>query len=140
MATKASAVFEVKSWSEVPYDEDGPRLNRASVYKSFQGDVQGDSRLEYLLLYRSEGSASFVGFERVSGRLGDRRGSFVLQHIGTFEKGFAQAVVSVVPGSATDQLKGLRGEGSFGASHGQHYTMTLEYDFDVTPPRSGSRK
>jgi len=123
----------VKSWDEKPYEEldGGAKLTRASVTKSFQGDIQGESTLEYLMFYREDGSASFVGLERVVGRVGGRLGSFVLQHSGTDEGGTAKATYFVVPGSGTGDLRGLRGEGSSALSgHAQHYPITLDYDFE----------
>jgi hypothetical protein len=37
------------------------------VTKSFSGDIEGEGTLEYLMAYREDGSASFVGLERVEG-------------------------------------------------------------------------
>jgi hypothetical protein len=132
MSQHADATFQVKSWDEKPYHEidDGPSLTRASVTKSFSGDIVGDSTLEYLMMYRTDGSASFIGLERVVGRLGDRLGSFVLQHSGTFEGGTAKATWFVVPGSGTGDLRGLRGEGGFASAHAEQYPIIFEYDFE----------
>ncbi len=132
MSTHATATFQVKSWDEKPYNEidDGPKLTRVSVTKSFSGDIEGEGTLEYLMIQRDDGSASFVGLERVVGRVGDRSGSFVLQHTGTFEEGTAKDAFSVVPGSGTGDLHGLRGEGSFAAAHAESYPITLDYDFE----------
>ncbi len=132
MSKRATATFRVKTWDESPYDEidEGPRLTRVSVSKSFRGDIEGEGTLEYLMLHRDDGSASFVGLERVVGRVGDRSGSFVLQHSGSFEGGTAEATWFVVPGSGTGELRGLRGEGGFASGHAEHYPITLEYDFE----------
>ena len=99
--------------------------------RSFHGDIEGEVALEYLMIYHDEGSASFVGLERVVGRVAGHRGSFVLQHSGTSAGGTMQATVSVVPGARTGDLRGLcglRGEGSFVWPHGQHGSLTLDYD------------
>lgn len=132
MTTRASATFQIKAWDEKPYDEfdGGRKLTRASVKKSFQGDIEGESSLEYLMTYAEDGSASFVGMERVVGRVGNRSGSFVLQHSGTFAGGVAKASWFVVPGSGTGELSGLRGEGSFAAGHEQQYAITLDYEIE----------
>ena len=132
MGKTAKATFKIKSWDEQPYDEtdDAPKLTRASVTKSFKGDIEGESSLEYLMVHRDDGSASFVGLERVVGRVGDRSGSFVLQHSGTFEGGTAKSTASVVPGSGTGDLRGLRGETQFAAAHEEQYPITLDYDFE----------
>ena len=49
----------------------------------------------------SESSATYVGYERVTGTLGGRSGSFVLQGVGTWEGGVAKTTWTVVPGSGT---------------------------------------
>ena len=82
------------------------------------------------MIHRDDGSASFVGLERVVGRVGDRSGSFVLQHTGTFEGGTAKTTWFVVPGSGTGDLRGLRGEGGFASAHAERYSVTLDYDFE----------
>jgi hypothetical protein len=132
MSEHATATFTVKSWDEKPYSEieDGPKLTRATVTKSFLGDIEGVGTVEYLMMHRADGSASFVGLERVVGRVGDRSGTFVLQHTGTFEGGTAKATWFVVPGSGTGDLSGLRGEGGFASAHAEKYPVTLDYDFE----------
>ena len=74
---------------------------------------------------------AFVGLERVVGSVGGRSGSFVLQRIGADEDGVVKETYSVVPGSGTGELQGLRGTGS--ASLGEQadrYPFTLDYDFE----------
>ncbi len=128
--TRANARFAIKSWDEKPYSEgpDLPKLTRASVVKTFTGDIEGEGRVEYLMMYRSDGSATFVGLERIVGRIGGKAGSFVLQRTGVFENGRAKESYSVVPGSATGALKGLRGEGSTDVGHGMEHPFSLSYE------------
>ena len=132
MKTHAKATFDVKAWDEKPYNEMNglPKLTRASVTKSYQGDITGEGKLEYLMMYRDDGSASFVGLERVVGSVGGRSGSFVLQHSGTFKGGVATVTLLVVTGSGTGDLRGLRGNGEFAVGHQPPYSMTLDYDFE----------
>ena len=132
MLNKIQATFAIKAWDEKPYDEfdGGRKLTRANVKKTFHGDIEGDSSLEYLMLYREDGSASFIGLERVSGKLGDRSGSFVLEHRGTFENGVAQSTWQVVPGSGTGDLRRLSGEGFGTAGHSEEIAFTLDYAFE----------
>lgn len=130
MKQTANARFTLKSWNEKPYSEgqDLPKLTRASVTKTFTGDIEGDAEVEYLMMYRSDGSATFVGLERVVGRIGGKRGTFVLQRTGVFENGQAKESYVVIPGSATGELRGLRGEGSSALGHGTEYPFTLTYE------------
>lgn len=130
MKQTAKARFTIKSWDEQPYSEgpDLPKLTRASVVKAFTGDIEGEGRVEYLMAYRSDGTATFVGLERIVGRIGAKTGSFVLQRSGAFEGGLAKETYSVVEGSATGQLTGLRGEGSSALGHATEYAFTLDYE------------
>ncbi len=129
--TIANARFAITSWDEKPYSEgDGlPKLTRASVAKKLTGDLEGEGNAEYLMMYRGDGTAAFVGFERVVGRLGGKTGSFVLQRNGVFENGEAKESYSVVPGSGTGALAGLLGEGRTAVGHGMEFPFTLEYEF-----------
>ena len=128
MKESANGRFAVKSWKEEPYSEgpDLPKLTRASVIKTFTGDIEAEGQVEYLMMYRSDGSATFVGLERIIGRIGDRKGSFVLQRIGVFEGGQAKESYSVIPDSATGDLRGLRGQGSSAVGHGTEHPFVLD--------------
>ena len=130
MKKSANARFAIQSWDEKPYSEDEglPKLTRASVKKTFTGDVEGEGQVEYLMMYRSDGSATFVGLERVVGRIGGKSGAFVLQRSGVFEDGQAKESYSVVPGSATGELQGLRGDGRSAVGHGLEHPFSLEYE------------
>jgi hypothetical protein len=131
MSEHAAATFTLKSWDEKSYDEmEGlPKLSRVSATKSYEGDIVGEGKVEYLMMYRGDGSATFIGLERVVCSLGDRSGSFVFQHRGTFENGIAKVALSVVSGSGTEGLDGLQGEGTFAVGYEPPYKMTLDYDF-----------
>jgi hypothetical protein len=130
MNKTANARFAIKTWDEKPYSEGQglPRLTRASVTKTYSGDIEGEGQVEYLMMYRSDGSAAFVGLERVVGRLAGRAGSFVLQRTGVFESGLARESYSVIAGSATGELSGLRGEGTSAVGHGTEHPFTLDYE------------
>lgn len=130
MNKTAHARFAIKTWDERPYREgqDQPKLTRASVTKTYTGDIDGEGQVEYLMMYRSDGSATFVGLERVAGRIGDRAGTFVLQRTGVFEDGQAKESYFVIPGSATGALSGLAGEGSSAVGHGMEHPFRLSYE------------
>ena len=130
MKKTANARFAIKNWDEKPYSEgEGlPRLTRAQVTKSFTGDIEGESQVDYLMMYRGDGSATFIGLERIVGRLGGKSGSFVLQRTGVFESGQAKESYSVVPGSGTGELVGLLGEGTSAVGHGSEHPMMLNYE------------
>jgi hypothetical protein len=129
MKQSASARFAIKSWDEKPYGEgqDQPKLTRANVAKTYSGDIAGEALVEYLMMYRPDGSAAFVGLERFVGRLAGKTGGFVLQRTGVFEGGRAKESYFVIPGSATGELRGLLGDGSSDVGHGMEHPFTLTY-------------
>src|SRR5690606_29523290 len=112
MTTQAKGQFEIKNWDEKPYNEvEGEaKLTHAVVTVAYTGDIQGEGKIEFLMVYAEDGSASFVSQERVIGRIGDRMGSFVFQASGTFEGGVARSELHIVPKSGTGGLHGIRGK------------------------------
>ena len=124
------ATFKIINWEEEPFDEpeEGPKLTRAHIRKSFHGDLSGTGNLCTLMTYLNSGVASFTGFEKVVGSLDGRTGSFVLRHTGFFDGEKATAEYEVVPGSGTDELAGLSGTGGFSAGHAEEHDMTLDYE------------
>lgn len=131
MSSEATSRFDVKSWDEKPAGkaEAAPKISRAQVETAFSGDIEGSGWVEYLMMYRDDGTASFVGYERIEGTLGGHMGSFVLEHRGTFEGGIAKAESRVVPGSGSGDLRGLSGEGGFEAPSGGG-SFTLRYELE----------
>lgn len=132
MKKTARGRFAIKSWDEKPYSEgaDLPKLTRASVVKTLTGDIEGEGHVEYLMMYRPDGTATFVGLERVTGKIDGRSGSFVLERTGAFEGGLANETYSVIAGSATGDLRGLRGSGSTSVGHGMEHPFELSYELE----------
>jgi Protein of unknown function (DUF3224) len=128
---RATAVITVQKYEPVPYDEpaDGPALVRVHVEESFSGDIEGTGVVEFLQAGRADGSASFVGIERVTGTLAGRTGSFLLQDAGTVEGSVVSGTWFVVPGSGTGGLAGLSGTGGFRADLGEGAQVHLDYSF-----------
>jgi Protein of unknown function (DUF3224) len=125
----ASGNINVKVYEPTTYDQptEGPALVRIHVVEDFSGDIEGEGLAEFLQTTRGEDEASFVGVERVSGRIG---GKFVLQDEGTLKGTTVSGTWFVVPGSGTGELQGLRGEGGFEAELGQGADITLDYWFE----------
>jgi hypothetical protein len=130
MKNVANSRFTITGWDEKPYSEgpDLPKLTRATVTRTFTGDIVGEAHVEYLMMYRGDGSASFVGLERVVGQIAGKAGSFVLQRTGIFENGMAKESYVVIPGSGTGNLRSLRGEGTSAVGHGTEHPLTLNYE------------
>ncbi len=133
MTAQPNVTFSLKAWDEKPYNElpGELKLTRSSVAYTYQGDIEGESTLDYLMVYRPDGSGSFVGLERISGRVAGRAGSFVLQHTGTFDKTDVHGAFFVVSRSGTGELANLRGEGEMNLSgHAERYPMTFDFHFE----------
>ena len=132
MTEQARGNFEIQGWEEDSYAETGQggKLTLATVRQTFSGDIEGDGAVRWLMAYRGDHTAHFVGLQHVTGRVGDRAGEFVLETSGTFDGKVAEGDWKVVPGSGTGDLLGLRGEGGFSAPHGPAASVTLDYDFD----------
>ena len=133
MSTSATAEFQVTNWEEDPLleAEGAPKVTRASVTMAFEGDLEGEGTVEWLMGYDSGSTARFVGLERIVGKVGERSGTFVLQHIGDFDGETATAELLVVPGSGTGELEGLTGEGTFEAGMGADGERSITLDYDL---------
>jgi hypothetical protein len=128
---EASGEFTVTSWQEDAYDEpaEGGKLTRAQIGQDWTGDLAGTATITSLMAYAPDGgTARFVGLQRMSGTLGGREGTFVLESSGDFDGEVARASLRVLPGSGTGGLAGLTGEGSYEAPLGPSGTYRLTYD------------
>ncbi|MET0475103.1 MAG: DUF3224 domain-containing protein [Mycobacterium sp.] len=126
MSTRVEATFEISSWDETPFD-DGvgiTKLTEALVCKQYTGGIDGTSTTKWLMAYRPDKTATYVGVERIRGTVDGRRGSLVLYHDGVFENGAASAALRVVSG--TDQLGAVTGTGTFMADPAGSITLDLE--------------
>jgi hypothetical protein len=132
VTTRANAVITVRAYEPAAYDEpaEGPALTRIHVEESFSGDISGDGMVEFLQAARTDGSASFVGIERVTGAVAGREGTFLLQDAGTVQDDIVSGDWFVIPGSGTGELAGLRGTGGFRANLGEGAQVHLDYWFE----------
>lgn len=130
MSTHAQGTFQVSSWDEEPYADidEARKLSRARVTQRFAGDLEGEGQVEWLMCYRADGTADWVGLQRVVGRLAGREGSFVLRSSGTFDGRTAAGDWHVVDGSGTGELAQLAGQGRMEAPMGATPSFTLDYD------------
>jgi hypothetical protein len=125
---RATGTFDV-ALKPLPMDEDPASrlLGRMSIDKQFHGDLDGTSKGQMLTggtIIRN--SAGYVAIERVTGSVKGRKGSFILQHNGTMNRGEPSLVITVVPDSGTDQLEGLKGTMKIDIDAGKH-SYELDY-------------
>jgi hypothetical protein len=130
---RATGTFDVKL-VPLPADEkDGPAVvGRMSIDKQFHGDLEGTSKGEMLMAGTEvKGSAGYVAMERVTGTLEGKKGSFLLQHSGSMNRGMPELSVIVVPDSGTGELVGLAGTFSIVIADGKH-----SYEFNYSLPKA----
>ena len=127
--TQVTGTFKVLGWEENSYDAaDLPQLTHASVSEELQGGIEGEASIRYLLASHEDRTASFIGLARVVGRIGEREGTFVMQDVGTFQNGVAKGRWTILSGTSTGDLEGIRGEGFFDTKD-DNATYTLEVSF-----------
>lgn len=127
---QASGPFEVKLVPQPAASGiEQANLGRQTINKQFHGDLDATSLGEMLsAMGNVQGSAGYVAIERVTGTLHGKRGSFVLQHTGTMNRGVPQLSITVVPDSGTDELTGLTGSMQIQIEQGRHAYI---FDYDV---------
>jgi hypothetical protein len=130
MEAHVAAKFDVEKWDESPFDDESlvPKVTRAVVTKRYSGAIEGTSTTEWLMAYAEDGSARFVGLERVSGSVDGREGSLVLQHVGSFEGGAAKGELDVVEGGGSGALQSAAGTGQFLADPGGSVRLNLTFE------------
>lgn len=119
MTQSATGTFEV---SLKPLTGEDAALGRMSIDKQFSGQLTASSKGE-MLAFRSpvKGSAGYVAMELVTGTLNGKRGSFVLQHTGSMDRGAQQLSITIVPDSGTGELAGISGKLDLNIADGKHF-------------------
>jgi Protein of unknown function (DUF3224) len=132
MTLHAKGTFDVKVALVAEDKAGGSTLGRYSLDKQYHGDLEATGKGEMLTAGTDvKGSAGYVAMERVTGTLAGRKGSFVLQHTGTMNRGTPALTVSVVPDSGTDELAGLTGTLTIVIADGKH-SYSLEYSLPAS--------
>jgi hypothetical protein len=127
----ASGTFEVKLTPQT--DGTDATLGRMTIDKQYHGDLEGTSKGQMLTgMTEIKGSAAYVAIEKFTGTLKGRTGTFILQHMGTMNRGVPHLTVTVVPDSGTGQLAGLSiSNFTLKIDEGKH-----SYDFEYTLPET----
>jgi hypothetical protein len=158
MAETIEFKLKIASWDETAYRElaDGQKFARAEVALGNPDDTNPDDtggqgeqsaqgaqsagredgisagRFESLLYYRADGTSSYTSLMQLTGTLGGRTGSFVMQGTGTYDGKVASGQSVVIEGSGTGGLSGLSGTAESVSSHDDYPFMpiTLTYDLE----------
>jgi Protein of unknown function (DUF3224) len=122
---RATGTFTVDVRPLTPPPAEG--LARFSINKQIHGDLEATSKGEMFSGGDpKQGAAGYVAIEVVTGVLNGRKGSFALQHTATMDQSGPKMSVIIVPGSGTDELKGISGTLEIRNANGRH-SWDLEY-------------
>ena len=126
----ASGSFKVSGMQEDPCEElsGGAKLTRASGDQSYAGDIDGNGKVQWLMSYRGDGTAHFVGIWHLTASIDGHDGSFVLESVGEFDGKVSSGTLSIVDGLGAGDLESIRGSGSFRAAGGADATYELDYE------------
>ena len=128
MAT-ATGEFRITGGGEDAYDEEaGLRLTHAYGEQAFSGDIEGIGTVHWLMAYRPDRTARFVGLQRITGTVEGRRGSFVLTAEGDHDSSSSRISWRIVEGSGSDELAGITGTGGMDAPGGPAGSYRLDYE------------
>jgi len=109
---------------------EGINLGRMSLDKTFTGALEATSKGEMLSAMTStKGSAGYVAIEQVIGSLSGKKGSFVLQHFGTMNRGKDNLILEVVPDSGSGELTGISGNMLIKIENGKHF---YEFEYELS--------
>ncbi len=127
MTHRATGTFDVKL-APISAHHAGPgALGRMSIDKTFHGELAATSQGEMLAgMTTVSNSAGYVAMERVTGTLGGRKGTFLLQHTGIMNRGTPSLVITVIPDSGTGELAGLTGTMQI-IVEGKRHSYVLDY-------------
>jgi hypothetical protein len=134
---KASGTCKPVKWDETTLVEISPavKTTRASVVYAFSGGIDGRADAEMLMYYPHvdptdphKSTARYVGLLQFTVTLDGRAGSFVVEEAGRFEGGLAASTLTIMDGSGTGALAGIRGAGRF---HATKDAALCELDYAV---------
>ena len=133
MTHHATGPFEVTLTPQPP-EAGNTTLGRMTIDKQFHGELEAVSHGEMLsALTGTKGSAGYVAMEVVNGTLGGHKGTFVLQHSGTMDRGQSHLSVTVVPDSGTGELRGISGRMQIRIEPGGKHFYDFDYEIAEAP-------
>ena len=101
MTAHAEGTFLLKGWDESTIQEldDGSKITRARIEQDFSGDLEGSGVWDSVMSYLPDGTAEYVGYQRIEGSASRYRG-FKCPHCRLFvpyERAEERALVERVP-------------------------------------------
>ena len=128
---KASGEFTITGGHEETYSNRHPgRLTRAGGTQAFSGGIDGVGRIEWLMCFRADRTADFVGLQEIDGAVDGRHGALVLTSVGSHDGVRSTGSWTIVPGTGNGDLSGIVGDGRWKAGPGPKGTFELTFELD----------
>ena len=127
MPKTARSAFVIDHKEGQPAKWEGGQMGHNRFEKTFTGELTGKSVVEAVMLMPADGlPAVYVGIERFDCTLAGRAGTFLLLHSAIMQGERREGTWSIVAGSGTGALVGIRGSGEILPDH----EFTLSYELD----------
>jgi hypothetical protein len=126
---KAEGTFSLDRFdAEDPYDDqDGVKISRAHISKTFTGDLTGTSETD-LITVTAENPAAYVAIERFTGTLHGHKGSFVFSHEAGGTDGTPWMTWKIVESSGGGELAGIKGAGEIIIDEDGGHSYVVNYE------------
>jgi Protein of unknown function (DUF3224) len=129
---RTTGTIEMRQRDATPFDSmpKGTTLQLVQLTEEFFGEVSGILTARFIQVVTADGLARQWGAGRLVGTVAGRRGSFAIQDAGSVRGDKVEGTWSVISGSGSDELSGLRGNASFKGTIGQPVSYAFEYAFE----------
>jgi hypothetical protein len=126
----ARGTYRTTGWRQQEYGsaEGGPKLTLAEKDLRLEGELEGTAVGRSTIVQWGTGASVATGHVLITGRIGGRSGSFVVEEGMRGGPAGATATWRIVPESGSGELSGLSGEGSWEWKAGaEQVSYTLSY-------------
>ena len=131
---RATGTFEVADFTPAPVPASEIRtalpVGFATMRKTFAGEIDGRSETLFTAAFDPVGNTgTYVAMESFEGRVSGRSGAFNFVHSATTTGQDRQAeFLTIVPGSGTGDLAGIRGTGGLAIDEDGTHRIWFEYE------------
>ena len=127
---KIKSSFKITAWE--PHNEENDELAdiaRARIRKEFSGEMTGTSVANAILYQTPVQSGGYAALERITAKIDEREGTFVVQHSGIRDaEGNGPFYGDVIPGSGTGDFEGVTGSMQIAqGDSGEYFLLDLTF-------------
>lgn len=131
---RASGTFDVVEVTQQPFQEQIPTgvpNGYALMRKEFHGEISGTSQTQFVYAYSETGGGTYLAMESFAGTIAGRHGACNIAHSATTSGADRSAeMLLIVPGSGTDELRGIAGTGTIVVDADGTHHLRLDYEID----------